>query len=71
MKRTEETMPKAKRTKPRMSDLLTTGEFGRLVNRTSKCIRDWIHNGTIPADAVVVVNGRFSIRRWAVEEVTE
>ncbi len=52
-----------------MTDLLTTGQFGKEVCRTAKCIRDWIDNGTIPESAVVTINGRYHIRRWAIEEV--
>jgi hypothetical protein len=52
-----------------MTDLLTTGQFGKEVCRTAKCIRDWINNGTIPDSAVEIINKRYHVRRWAIEEV--
>ena len=55
--------------KQSVTDLLTTGQFGKEVCRTAKCIRGWISNGTIPDEADEVINGRYHVRRWAIEEV--
>jgi len=55
---------------PRMADWLSTGQFGAEVGRTAKCVRDWIATGVIPPDAVRVIQGRYQIRRWAIDVVT-
>ncbi|MEO2017106.1 MAG: hypothetical protein ABGZ53_22350 [Fuerstiella sp.] len=58
------TRPK-KKTKPDMSDWLTTGQFGLIVGRTGKTVRAWIEQGCIPAACVRRENGHYRIRRLA------
>ncbi len=56
-------------TKPKPSDLLTTGQFAKLVYRTPVTVRRWIDSGVIPPEAVEEINGRYHVRRWAKDEV--
>lgn len=48
-----------------LNDLLATGEFGKLVGRTSETIRVWIEEGFIPPECVRQERGHYRIRRRA------
>jgi hypothetical protein len=52
-----------------LSDLLSTGQFGKLVHRPPKTVRMWIEEEVIPPVAVEIVHGRYLIRQWAADEV--
>lgn len=63
-------MKRTSKHSPKPSDLLTTGQFAKVVSQHHSTISRWIHEGLIPPEAVSkTITGRFLVKRWAVDEV--
>ena len=59
------------RKQEKATDLLTPKEFGEIVMRTGKTVREWLKDGTLPRDSFKRINNRYYVYRWAKDHVID